>query len=61
MMKGSDRSEKLVEAVREAWNLMDEVRNGCGDDSPGLRTPFIPPRWWETAHQGIGSARGGHA
>jgi hypothetical protein len=27
-MKGSDGSETLVGAVREAWRPMDEVRNG---------------------------------
>jgi hypothetical protein len=60
-MKGCGVSEKLIGAVHEAWRLMDEVRNGCGDDSPGLRTTFIPLRWWEMAHQRIGSAGSGHA
>jgi hypothetical protein len=60
-MKGSGRLKKLIRMMREAWRPMDGVRNDCGDDSPGLRMPFIPPRWWEMAHRGIGSAGGGHA
>jgi hypothetical protein len=59
--KRSGGLEKLVWAVREAWRLMDGVRNGCGDNNPELRTPFIPPRWWETARQGIGLTDNGHA
>jgi hypothetical protein len=34
-MKGSSGSEKLIRALCEAWRPIDEVRNGCGDDSPG--------------------------
>jgi hypothetical protein len=60
-MKGCGGSEKLIGAASEASRVVDGVRNGCGDDSPGLRTPFIPPRWWETTRQGIGSAGSGHA
>jgi hypothetical protein len=51
VMKGSGGSEKLIRVVLEAWRPMDGVRNGYGDDSPGLQTPFIPPRWWETARE----------
>jgi hypothetical protein len=59
-MKGSDGSEKLVGAVCEAWRSIDGVMNDWGDDSPRIRMPFIPLRWWETARRGIGSVDGGH-
>jgi hypothetical protein len=52
-MKGRGRLEKFTGAVREAWRPIDGVRNGCGDGSLGLHTPFIPPRWWEMARRGI--------
>jgi hypothetical protein len=40
-MKGSGGMEKLVGAVGEASRMTDGVRNGCGEDSPMLQTPFI--------------------
>jgi hypothetical protein len=59
--EGERQIGELVGAAREAWRPKDGVRNGCGDDSTGLRMPFIPPRWWETAYRGIGSPNNDHA
>jgi hypothetical protein len=48
-MNRSGGMEKLIGVVGETSRTMDGFRNGCGEDSPVLRTPFIRPIWCEAA------------